>query len=220
MFSSSLANLKFRQVIDSSPVPYILVGRDRKISFINPAFTGLYGYSMHDLPTLALWWNKTNIPKNFLKTINDWWDANLGVKTLPDSSVEVRITCLDGSERLALLSVSPLHDAVNNELLLVVYDITTHKLAEQQIHFSEQIFSQAHEGIVLTDTQSRILQVNPAFSEITGYSVEEALQNTPAMLKSGKHDDAFFQQMWQSWKTIITGKVQSGIVTKKAIYMH
>jgi diguanylate cyclase (GGDEF)-like protein/PAS domain S-box-containing protein len=198
MFSASLANLKFRQVIDSSPVPYILVGRDRKISFINPAFTGLYGYSLRDLPTLALWWNKTNIPKSFLKAINDWWDANLGAKTLPKASVELHITCLDGSERLALLSVSPLHDAVNNELLLVVYDITTHKLAEQQIHFSEQIFSQAHEGIVLTDTQSRILQVNPAFTEITGYSVEEALQNTPAMLKSGKHDDAFFQQMWQS----------------------
>src|SRR5690606_23107744 len=159
---------------------------DRKISFINPAFTGLYGYSLRDLPTLALWWNKTNIPKSFLKAINDWWDANLGAKTLPKASVELHITCLDGSERLALLSVSPLHDAVNNELLLVVYDITTHKLAEQQIHFSEQIFSQAHEGIVLTDTQSRILQVNPAFTEITGYSVEEALQNTPAMLKSGK----------------------------------
>jgi len=197
MFSASLANLKFRQVIESSPIPYILVGRDRKVSFINPAFTELYGYTLDDLPTLALWWGKTNVSNGYLKSINKWWSASLVDKTLPSSSEEVSIQCSDGNERVALLSVSPLHDAVNNELLLVVYDITSRKQAEQKIHFSEQIFRQAHEGIVVTDIQRRILEVNPAFTEITGYSPQEALQNTPAMMKSGKHNDAFFQQMWQ-----------------------
>ncbi|MBN45722.1 MULTISPECIES: bifunctional diguanylate cyclase/phosphodiesterase [unclassified Methylophaga] len=198
MFSASMANLKFRQVIESSPIPYILVGKERKVSFINPAFTELYGYTLDDLPTLALWWEKTNVSKDYLKTVNEWWSANPEHKLLPDSSLEVSIYCLDGSERVALLSVSPLHDAVNNELLLVFYDITTRKQAEQKIHFSEQIFRQAHEGIVVTDTKSRILEVNPAFTEITGYTMQEALQGTPAMLKSGKHNDDFFQQMWHS----------------------
>lgn len=197
MFTASLANLKFRQVIESSPIPYILVGSDRKVSFINPAFTELYGYTRADLPSLALWWNKTDINQEYLKKVNAWCDSNHEAVRLPENAEEVSIHCMTGDKRVALLSVSQLPDTVNRELLLVVYDITTRKLAEQKIHFSDQVFRQAHEGIMVTDTQSRILEVNPAFTEITGYSVEEALQHTPAMLKSGKHTDEFFQQMWQ-----------------------
>jgi diguanylate cyclase (GGDEF)-like protein/PAS domain S-box-containing protein len=197
MFTASLANLKFRQVIDSSPIPYIMVARDRKVSFINPAFTELYGYSTADLPSLAIWWNKTDINQEYLRKINAWCDSTIDAKALPEHSVEIKVHCKDGTPRDVMLSVSPLDAAVNRELLLVVYDLTSRKLAEQKIHFSEQIFSQAHEGIVVTDIQGRILEVNPAFTEITGFTAQDALQNTPAIMKSGKHDDGFFEEMWR-----------------------
>lgn len=198
MFSASLANLKFRQVIESSPIPYVLVGRDRKVNFINQAFAELYGYTRDDLPTLALWWDKTDINPDFVNNISAWCDSSQEVIMLPEDSIEVSVNCKDNTQRVVLLSVSQLHNAVSRELLLVVYDITSRKLAEQKIHFSEQIFRQAHEGIVVTDTDSRILQVNPAFTQITGYSAQQALQQTPVILKSGKHNDTFFQQMWRS----------------------
>src|SRR5690554_6914686 len=177
MFSASLANLKFRKLIDSSPIPYLLAGRDGKISFINPAFTELYGYTLHDLPSLSFLWSKTDIDAGYRKVIENWRASNTEKKVLPDSYKEVSIYCNDGSERLILLSVSPLHDAITSELLFVLYDITSRKLAEQKLYVAEQIFRQAHEGIVVTDIESRILEVNQAFTDITGYAAAEVLQD-------------------------------------------
>jgi diguanylate cyclase (GGDEF)-like protein/PAS domain S-box-containing protein len=53
-------------------------------------------------------------------------------------------------------------------------------------------------GLVLTDAEQRILYVNPAFSTITGYTLEEAVGQTPRMLNSGRHDAGFYRGMWQA----------------------
>ncbi|MBI3902610.1 MAG: EAL domain-containing protein [Nitrosomonadales bacterium] len=54
------------------------------------------------------------------------------------------------------------------------------------------------EGMMVTDEQAKIIRVNQAFTHVTGYSAEEALGKTPAMLKSDRHNAEFFQQMWTS----------------------
>ncbi len=61
-----------------------------------------------------------------------------------------------------------------------------------------RIFESTLEGILITDVQGVIQSVNPAFSSITGYSSSEAIGKTPELLKSDRHDAAFFQTMWQS----------------------
>ncbi len=53
------------------------------------------------------------------------------------------------------------------------------------------------EGVVVTDAHNRILRVNRSFTKITGYSNEEAVGKTPGMLHSGRHDRAFYRNMWQ-----------------------
>lgn len=148
-------------------------------------------------------WNdggkKTDIDQGYLKKIQSWYDATgTDNNNLPEPPVELKVECNNGESRVALLSASTLDNAVHPELLLVIYDITSRKQAEQKVHLSEQIFRQAHEGILVTDTDSRILEVNPAFTTITGYSFEDAFQQTPAIMKSGRHDQAFFQQLWLS----------------------
>ncbi len=72
-----------------------------------------------------------------------------------------------------------------------------HDRAEEQIRIAATAF-EAQEGIVITDAQQRILRVNAAFTEITGYSSEEAVGATPSILKSDRHDDQYFQKMWGS----------------------
>jgi diguanylate cyclase (GGDEF)-like protein/PAS domain S-box-containing protein len=52
-------------------------------------------------------------------------------------------------------------------------------------------------AMLITDEGARIVSVNLAFTRLTGYSREEALGHTPALLKSGRHQDAFYQAMWQ-----------------------
>ena len=67
--------------------------------------------------------------------------------------------------------------------------------------------AEAGEAVIITDTQAVIEYVNPAFSEITGYEVEEAIGNTPAMLKSDAQDPSFYKELWE---TISSGNVWHG----------
>jgi PAS domain-containing protein len=71
-------------------------------------------------------------------------------------------------------------------------EVELHRRSEQRLAASESryraIFDSAAEGIMLLDAALRIVQVNPAFSEITGYAAEEVLGRTPSMLGSGRHD--------------------------------
>lgn len=53
-------------------------------------------------------------------------------------------------------------------------------------------------GIAITDPHAKILRVNPAFTQLTGYTAQEAIGQTPALLKSGRHDQEFYRQMWET----------------------
>ena len=59
-----------------------------------------------------------------------------------------------------------------------------------------QAIEQAAESVVITDAAGDILYVNPAFTRVTGYSREEAVGRNPRVLKSGKHDAGFYEEMW------------------------
>jgi diguanylate cyclase (GGDEF)-like protein/PAS domain S-box-containing protein len=63
---------------------------------------------------------------------------------------------------------------------------------------AERVFRKTIEGIVITDAQGRIESVNPAFTQITGYTEKEVIGKTPRVLKSNHHDAAFYREMWRS----------------------
>ena len=74
---------------------------------------------------------------------------------------------------------------------------TERRLHEQQLRVAAAAF-ESHEAMLVMDAQARIIQVNRAFTEITGYTAKEAVGKTPDMLQSGRHDRNFFTCMWQS----------------------
>lgn len=89
-----------------------------------------------------------------------------------------------------------------NLLLNELEDITTRKQAEEKLKIAARVFQQAGEAIVVTDKDSKIMSVNQAFSEITGYSEAEAIgQSIGHLLNSGRHSSAFFQDMWHALDT-------------------
>ena len=77
-------------------------------------------------------------------------------------------------------------------------DITERKQAEEKLRLAARVFSDAHEGITITNPQGVILDVNDAFTRITGYSREEVLAQNPLILHSGRQDKAFYAAMWSS----------------------
>lgn len=87
---------------------------------------------------------------------------------------------------------------------------------QEKLGMSNRIISHAVEGIMVTDLDGKIKMVNPAFTELTGYYDEEIIGNTPRLLRSGKHDKSFYEEMWKSikndgfWQGEIWNKKKSG----------
>ncbi|MBF0158039.1 MAG: PAS domain S-box protein [Magnetococcales bacterium] len=97
-------------------------------------------------------------------------------------------------------------------------DIVYRIQVEEQLRLSAQVFENSIEGIVITDSQERIISVNKAFLYVTGFSAEEVIGQTPRMLKSGRQDAQFYQQMWRSlqengsWQGEVWNRRKSGEV--------
>lgn len=72
--------------------------------------------------------------------------------------------------------------------------------ANEELRIAAIAFN-SQDGIVVTDADSVILRVNRAFTELTGYTAEEAIGQTPALLKSGHHDAEFYHRLWQALLT-------------------
>ena len=86
-----------------------------------------------------------------------------------------------------------------------IYVLAVRPLERQQALLRKQfnelsitaVTFESREGVVVTDASNKILKVNHSFTEITGYTNEEAIGKTPGMLHSGRHDKQFYRNMWQ-----------------------
>lgn len=72
--------------------------------------------------------------------------------------------------------------------------------AEEGLRLTAKVFDNTVEGVIITDATTRILAVNPAFTQVTGYSESEVKGVTPKILQSGRHDAMFYAEMWQTLK--------------------
>lgn len=79
-----------------------------------------------------------------------------------------------------------------------ISDVTDRLSNERALQIAAAVMENAAEGIVVTDSRNHIIQVNPAFTAITGYRPQEVLGKNPRVLASGRHDAAFFASMWKS----------------------
>jgi len=94
-----------------------------------------------------------------------------------------------------------------------VQDVTLLKHSEQQLDLAARVFDNSIEGITITDADGVIQSVNRAFTHITGYSAEEVIGKKPSILKSDRHDNDFYQAMWQT--LLSTGRWEGEIWNRK-----
>lgn len=133
-------------------------------------------------------------------------------------TLEFEIVGLKGGQRWFDTHAVPMRDADGNitALLGLTRDITERKQAEEHLKLAARVFSDAHEGILITDASATIIDVNPTFCEITGYSREEVIGRNPSMLQSGKYGPEFYREMWQAlreaqhWQGELWNRKKSG----------
>ncbi len=130
-------------------------------------------------------------------------------------SVEHRVRARDGSYRSwAARGVAVrLPDGTPQSWIGTVTDITERKRAEAALRVKSAALNAAANAVVITDREGHVEWVNPAFEALTGFSAEEALGKNPReLVKSGKHDRAFFAGLWN---TILGGDVWRGEITNR-----
>ena len=82
--------------------------------------------------------------------------------------------------------------------IVIMNNISDHKHSERGLRIAASVFDRSHEAIIISDQNNRILDVNPSFSRITGYSRADVLGLNPSILSSGRHSPAYYRAMWQS----------------------
>ena len=105
----------------------------------------------------------------------------------------------DGEHRPCYAKGFPARDASGRVVRLagLVQDVTERRKEEEKIRLAASVFGHAREGIIITDAQGTIVEINEAFIRITGYSREEAIGKNPRILRSGRQDKSFYEAMWK-----------------------
>lgn len=83
----------------------------------------------------------------------------------------------------------------------IAADISQERDNNERLRLANVVFDSTHEGVLISDADNKVVFVNPAFSDITGYAAEEVVGQTPRVLQSGRHNKEFYAEMWRSLDT-------------------
>lgn len=174
---------------------------------INNGFTELTGYTHEDVH------GKTST------AINIWDDLTDRQRLVDDlqtrgycENLEAQFRGKDGRRVTGLMSGRLIYLQGVPHILTITRDITQRKQNEANLERLRVAIEQAGEVIVITDAQGTIQYANPAFERVTGYTIREAIDQNPRLLKSGVQDARFYHELWA---TISQGKTWTGRIVNR-----
>lgn len=175
--------------------------------------------AMEELPSAERWFNLASSRIDAMKLLED----NLGRQILANASA------YESSARNALLLNSILAFLAFTLALLLMWQMRrSRRVADWHLNLAESVIENSMESILVTDKTSRIISINPAFERITGFSREEVLGHTPRILRSGRHDTAFYETLWnrlasegvwqgEIWNRRKNGEIFPGLLSIAAV---
>ncbi len=190
------AELRYRHIFEHASEGIFQTTQDGRYLSANPALAKLYGYAtanelIADLSDIG---RRLYVKESRRQEFHLLMEAH-GEITNFESEVYRR----DGSKIWISENVHIVRDGSGRFMFYegTVQDITERKIAENELRIAATAF-ESHEGLVVTDAQGLILRVNRAFIESTGYTAEEVMGQTTHLLKSDRHNEEFYREMWQT----------------------
>ncbi|MCU7851721.1 MAG: EAL domain-containing protein [Candidatus Thiodiazotropha sp. (ex Monitilora ramsayi)] len=186
---------KLSRALEQSPASVVITSTDGTMEYVNPKFEEVSGYSAEEAigqnPRILKSGDKSQ------QEYREMWETLLAGKEWRGTFHNKR---KQGDIYWEAASISPLRDENGKitHFIAVKEDVTAQKRAEDQLRMNATVFDTTSEGIIVTDADNLIKTVNPAFSRITGYEAEEVIGRSPQLLSSGRHTDAFYEQLWSS----------------------
>lgn len=213
---------QLNEVLEYSPVAIRIAAQaGRKVIFANRRYGELINREpaeMVGVDPADYYVNKAQFQR-YLDTI-----AEGG--TITDELIQLNVP--EAGQKSVLATYLPINYDDAPCVLGWFYDVTERIEAQEAMRLHASVFDNAWEGIMITDHHNRIIAVNNAFTEITGYNQHELIGEDPSVLSSGRQDKNFYQQMWQSieqsgrwrgevWNRRKNGEFYAEILTVSAI---
>ena len=178
---SQISEARLNSIFDASPDALLISDPQGTITMANKQVEGLFGYTVGDLLGRSM---DILVPEGF-HNIHRERQGQARRKNGAVFDVEI--------------SMSQFETDQGSFVACSLRDVTERKRVEEELRVAATAFD-VQEGIVITDANEIILRVNNAFIDSSGYSAEELVGQTPRLLRSGRHDAAFYAEMWQSLK--------------------
>ena len=195
---------KFQTISDQANYGNAISDLNGKLLYVNDYFATMHGYRAEELigKDLSIFHNSRQMP---LVTMA----LDLLKETGEFDAIEITRTRKDGTVFPSLMNGKLImnDDRTDGFMIASATDITKMKRQEEAIKRLEIAIEQSPVALLITDLKGVITYASPAFTSITGYTVQEAMGNSTSMLKSGRNDDAFYKNLWE---TITSGRIWEG----------
>lgn len=189
----------FRSTMTHSPLGIRIVNAKSETVYANDVLLDIYGFSSFD-EFNAPHPNERYTVQSYAEHVDRREKRKRGEQT--PNEYEVSIIRKNGDVRhLHVFRKDVMWNGVM-QFQVVYQDITLRKEAEEQVVKLSRVTEQSPESIIITNTKGKIEYVNPKFSELTGYSMDELMGQNPRVLKSGMQSSAFYDGLWS---TILSG---------------
>jgi diguanylate cyclase (GGDEF)-like protein/PAS domain S-box-containing protein len=187
------SNKKLRLFIDNAPAGIVMLDRDMRYLFASQRWLQDRQLTLQSIVGKNHYQVNPALPQHMKDAHRRCLDG------ATESGAEDPVILPDGRVIWTKWEVRPWLDSHGTigGIILMSEDITDRKLAEEQLRIAAVAF-QSRDGMMVTDARGRILQVNQAFSQVTGYSPHEAVGKTAAFLGSGRHNPNFYRTMWEA----------------------
>ncbi|HCF7230603.1 putative bifunctional diguanylate cyclase/phosphodiesterase [Pseudomonas aeruginosa] len=194
--------------------------------FVSPGYAALIGLAPEELGDPIETWKKRLHPEEYAAVLEAHRNHLQGLTDNLDHIYRLRHK--DGDYRWIHSRGRVLRDALGKPLHYtgVARDITLQRLKEDHLRQAAAVFDSTREGVLVTDAQAVIVHVNPSFERITGYRSEDVLGKTPAILRSGRQDQAFYQRLWLAlreqdvWSGEIWNRRKSGEIYPQWLHIR
>jgi PAS domain S-box-containing protein len=214
---------RFRLIIEASPVPYALNDENQNITYLNPAFVRTFGYTCDDIPTLADWWPRAYPDPVYRQWVATEWAVRLDRARAQGSAfepMELNIRCKDGSRATVVASAASLGKVFAGTHLVILYDITARKQAEQALRASEErlrtILETEPECVKILAADGGLVEMNPAgLAMIEADSLAQVQGQKVANIVTGEYRAAFKELIRRVIEKGESGRLEFEIVGLK-----
>jgi diguanylate cyclase (GGDEF)-like protein/PAS domain S-box-containing protein len=189
------SEIKFRQMSDSAQDAILMVDEFEKVTFWNDAATRIFGYFQEEILGKGI---QTILPQAQFFEVSEDNAPILIIKNIGTGGiVEMLGKRKNGQDLPVELSVAHIYQEGVDQAICILRDLSKRKEYEHALQLSAQVLEHSIEGIMITNSDHIIQMANPAFTKITGYSIEDVIGKTPMVLSSGRHDVSFYEKIWR-----------------------